>query len=113
MPINSALLQVGGAAMATATAYLGLASALPDANGSNATTHGRVASGLTSTAAVISAATKAFSGGAASGPVLYLTFWSASTGGTFYGYQALTGDQASNAAGAYTVNTVTLNGTAS
>ena len=113
MPINSALLQVGGAAMATAAAYLGLASALPDASGSNATTHGRVASGLTSTAGVVSTTNKAFTGGAASGPVLYVTYWSALTGGTFYGYNILSGDQASNQAGNYTVNTVTLTGSAS
>ena len=114
MPINSALLQVGGAAMAAAAAYVGLASAVPDATGTtNATTHGRLPSGLTSAAGVVSGSAKAFTGGAAGGPVAALTYWSAQTGGTYYGYQLITGDQTSNAAGAYTVDTVTLNGTAS
>lgn len=37
-------------------------------------------------------------------------FYSASTAGTFYGYDALTGDQAFNAAGTYDVTSMTVTG---
>jgi hypothetical protein len=37
-------------------------------------------------------------------------FYSASTGGTFYGYDALTGDQAFNAAGEYSITALTVTG---
>jgi hypothetical protein len=54
-----------------------------------------------------------FTGGAASGAATHLGFWSAATTGTFYGWQALTGDQTFNAAGEYTVTGITITGTAS
>lgn len=38
-------------------------------------------------------------------------FYSASTAGTFYGYDALTGDQAFNAAGTYDITALTITGT--
>lgn len=37
-------------------------------------------------------------------------FFSASTGGTFYGYDALSGDQAFNAAGEYDITALTVTG---
>lgn len=37
-------------------------------------------------------------------------FFSASTGGTFYGFKALTGDQAFSAAGAYNITALTITG---
>lgn len=37
-------------------------------------------------------------------------FFSASTAGTFYGYDALTGDQAFNAAGEYDITSLTITG---
>jgi hypothetical protein len=110
--LNTAALQVGGAAIATACAYLSLHSATPNTSGSNETTAARVASGLTSTAGVISTSSKSFSGGAASGAVLCVGFWSASTAGTFYGYETLTGDAAFNAAGQYTLTSLTITGSA-
>lgn len=54
----------------------------------------------------------AFTGGAASGPCTYVSLWSASTGGTFRGSYALTGDQTFNAAGEYNLTGLTINGTA-
>jgi hypothetical protein len=38
-------------------------------------------------------------------------YFSASTGGTFYGFDALTGDQAFNAAGQYNLTNQTITGT--
>lgn len=37
-------------------------------------------------------------------------FFSASSGGTFYGYDALTGDQAFNASGEYEITSLTITG---
>lgn len=37
-------------------------------------------------------------------------FFSASTGGTFYGFDALSGDQAFNASGAYDITALTITG---
>jgi len=37
-------------------------------------------------------------------------FFSASTGGTFYGFDALTGDQAFNASGEYDITALTITG---
>jgi len=45
-------------------------------------------------------------GAAATNALLF----SASTAGTFYGYDALTGDQAFNAAGEYSITSLTVNG---
>ena len=52
-----------------------------------------------------------FSGTAAAGATNVL-FFSASTGGTFYGFQALTGDAAFNAAGQYDITALTITTTA-
>ncbi len=40
-------------------------------------------------------------------------YFSASTGGTFYGFDAITGDQAFNAAGEYELTSSTITGTSS
>lgn len=53
----------------------------------------------------------AFTGGAASGPIYSITYWSAPTGGTFYGEFPLAGDLAFNASGTYTVTATDLAGT--
>lgn len=114
MALLDTTLDIGMNAIAGACGWLGLASADPGATGANPTAHARVAAGWATAANGDTVATnKAFTGGAASGPVLFVTFWSAQTGGTYRGSQPLTGDQASNAAGAYTVNSVALNSAAS
>jgi hypothetical protein len=114
MALLDATLNIGMDAIAGACGWLGLASADPGTTGLNPTAHGRVAAGWAASANGDTIATnKAFTGGAASGAVTHVTFWSAQTGGTFRGSQALTGDQSSNAAGQYTVNSVALNSSAS
>jgi hypothetical protein len=55
----------------------------------------------------------AFTGGAASGPVVRVGYWTALTGGTYRGGSLLSGDQAFNAAGNYTVTSVTETSTSS
>lgn len=53
-----------------------------------------------------------FEGTAAAGAT-HVLFFSASTSGTFYGSQALTGDQAFNAAGEYSITSLTITGSSS
>ena len=50
-----------------------------------------------------------FTGSAAAGAT-HALFYSASTAGTFYGYDALAGDQAFNAAGEYSITSLTIIG---
>jgi hypothetical protein len=52
-----------------------------------------------------------FTGGAASGAVVRVGYWSASTSGTYRGGVLLTGDAAFNASGEYTVDSITETGT--
>lgn len=51
----------------------------------------------------------AFTGAAAAAATNAL-FFSAATAGTFYGFKALTGDQAFNAAGEYSITALTVTG---
>lgn len=115
MPINDALLNVGVTAMIAAATHLSIHTALPNASGSNESTAARVAAGWgsVSNGDFPTLTNKAFTGGAANGPATYVGFWSASTAGTFYGYQILTGDQTFNSAGEYTITNLAITGTAS
>ena len=54
-----------------------------------------------------------FTGLTANQAVSHVSYWSALTGGTFYGSAALTGDISANAAGAYTVTSVVETSSAS
>ena len=114
MPINDALLNVGAGAMRTAASHLSIHTALPNASGSNESTAARKPAnwGAVSGSGDFTATNIAFTGGAASGPATHVGLWSAVTGGTFYGYFPLVGDQTFNAAGEYTVTSVSLDGSA-
>lgn len=114
MPINDTLLNIGVTAMQNAATHLSLHSAQPDASGSNETTAARVAAGwgAAATGDFATLTNKAFTGGAAGGPVTHVGFWSAASGGTFYGYLALTGDQTFNASGNYTITSLAVPGSA-
>lgn len=115
MALNTAALNVAANSLRSAITHLAIHTALPDATtGTNQSAAARQA--VTWGAASngdFSASNIAFTGGAASGPALYVGYWSASTGGTFYGFKALTGDQTFNAAGAYTISSITINGDSS
>lgn len=115
MALNSAALQLGGAAIASGITYLSLHSADPGAAGTTATTTAaRKAATLASTNGNIAlSASVLFTGGAANGTVAYVGLWSASTGGTYYGSVALTGDTTFNSAGEYTVTALNFNASAS
>jgi len=114
MPMNDALLNIGVTAMQAAALYIAIHTALPDATGSNQATSARVACSWPAAANgdFGTLANKAFTGGAANGPAQYVGFWSASTAGTFYGWLQLVGDQVFNAAGQYTITSLSIPGTA-
>lgn len=57
-------------------------------------------------------ATVSFTGGAASGPCTWLSFWSAASNGTWRGNYQLTGDTAFNAAGEVDLTALPITGTA-
>jgi len=114
MALNTAAVDSAANTLKTTLAYASLHSATPNASGSNETTAARVAVSWSGpSTGAISASNLAFTGVAASGAVGFVGFWSASSSGTFYGYLPLTGDSAANAAGAYTVSSVTVTVSAS
>jgi len=55
----------------------------------------------------------AFTGLGANQAVAEVSYWSASSGGTYYGGASITGDANANAAGEYTLTSVAENSTAS
>lgn len=118
MPLTDAALQAGTNGITAAYPYVALHSADPGATGLNeVTAAGRLAanwgaatgSGDASLAAAIN-----FSGMAANQAVTYVGLWDSSVAGAgnFGGGFALTGDQAANTAGDYTVSSLTVNATA-
>lgn len=116
MPLNNTAMVVAANALRSAVTHMQLHSGDPGAAGtSNVTTADREA--VTWSAAAndgdfdLDSAVN-FTGVAASGAATYVSLWSSFTGGTHYGNFQLTGDQAANAAGEYTVTALTLNGSA-
>lgn len=107
--LNAPSLVIGGTAMRNAITHLQLHSANPGAAGTTSpTTAARQPStGVVDAAGKITWSNIAFTGNAANGPVTHVTYWSAITGGTWYGTTALTGDTVANAAGDYTITSVT------
>jgi hypothetical protein len=111
VPLNDTILNVGANAMAASMTHLALHTANPEPSGANAATSARVAAGWGAAATGdLTTTNKSFTGGAANGPCTHVGFWSAATGGTFYGSVALTGDQTFNSVGEYTITTLTVNG---
>lgn len=115
MALNTTALNALANHLASLVGHLSLHTGDPGAAGtSNATTaaHRPVTWSTASGGDLALAAAVAFTGGAPSGPCTHLGLWSADDA-TFYGSFALTGDQTFDSSGGYTVNTVSLHGTAS
>lgn len=111
MPLNNTALNLEANALAGAALYLSLHSADPGATGTAETTAARVAAAWPGAAnGDLTVSNKNFTGGAANGACTFVGLWSAATGGTFYGGFALTGDQTFNAAGQYTLTSLTIDG---
>ena len=116
MALNDTILNIGGAAMQAAMTHAALYTSTTNAGGTtNLAASARQPITWTTAANgdLVVTADAPFTGGAASGAVARVGFWSALTGGVVYGDLALTGDQSFNAAGEYTLTGVTITGTAS
>ena len=112
--LNSAALIVGANAVAAAYPYLSLHTTGAVTDSANESTAPRVAASWSVDAdGDMTATNKAFTGGAAGGPVVRVGYWSASSGGTYGGGALLTGDQAFNANGEYTITSVAENNSSS
>jgi len=107
MALNTTALNVGAAAMAAAYPYLSLHTTGAVSSSANESTAPRVAANWATANGVMTATSRAFTGGAASGPAVRVGYWSAGSGGTYGGGALLTGDQTFNAAGEYTVTSLT------
>jgi hypothetical protein len=114
MPLNDTILNVGAAAMAAAMTHAAIHTATPNSSGSNPAASARqTIDWATPSGGDLSLdAALDFTGGAASGAATHVGFWSASSGGTFYGYLALTGDQTFNDDGEYRITAITIPGSA-
>lgn len=113
MPLNNAGLNAMANHLGTIATHMSLHTADPGTSGTSESTAGRQAitwDAATGSGDLSTTGTLNFTGGAASGPCTHLGLWSASTGGTFYGGFALTGDQTFNASGEYSVTDLTLDG---
>lgn len=115
MALNTSAVQVGSAAIAADIDHMTTHTAQPDATGSNRTTAAAQVVAPTSTGGVITVPSTNFTGGAASGPCTHVGLWHGdpASGGTFRGWEAVTsGDTTFNAAGAITISSVTITGSA-
>ncbi len=112
--LNDAALVLAANAVDGAITHMQLHSSAPGAAGTTGAVGTRVAvNGAVDADGDISWTNLAFTGLAANQPVSHVSYWSAATAGTFYGSAALSGDTAANAAGEYTVTSVTETSSAS
>ena len=115
MTFADATLTIGATAMRDSITHFQPHSAAPGAAGTTSPVGSRVASGtgVVDGDGDITWGPINFTGLTANQPVSYVSYWSASTGGTFRGSAALSGDAGANAAGEYTVTSITETATAS
>ena len=114
MALNDAALVVGATAIKNAITHIQLYSAATNGAGTTNTIGTRVAStGSVDADGDITWTSIAFTGLSANQAVHSVGYFSASTSGTFYGSTVLTGDATANAAGEYTVTSITETSTAS
>lgn len=114
MALNDAALVLAANAVDGAITHMQLYSAATDAAGTLNAVGTRVAvNGTVDADGDITWSNVAFTGLTANQTIHSVGYWTAVTAGTFYGSTALTGDLAANAAGAYTVTSVTETFTAS
>jgi hypothetical protein len=112
--LSDAALTTGATAIKNQITHFQLHSAAPGAAGTTAAVGTRVAStGTVDGDGDITWANIAFTGLTANQTVAYVSYWSAVSGGTFLGSAALTGDASANAAGEYTVTSITETSSAS
>jgi hypothetical protein len=112
MALNDTIQNIGAAAMQAAMTHLAIHTALPNASGSNPSAAARrpITWVTAANGDMVATVDLVFTGAAASSAATYAGFWSALTGGTFYGSYPLTGDQTFNSTGEYTVTSITIPG---
>lgn len=114
MSLSDAALVLAANAVDTAITHFQLHSGARGAAGTTNQIGTRVAvNGTVDADGDITWSNAAFTGLAANQAVAEVSYWSASTAGTYYGGATLTGDTTANAAGEYTVTSVTETSTAS
>lgn len=115
MALNDAALVLAANAVDGAITHMQLHSGARGAAGTtNVTSAARVAvNGTVDGDGDITWTNIAFTGVASNGAVAEVSYWSASSGGTYYGGSVLSGDATANSAGEYTVDSVTETSTAS
>jgi hypothetical protein len=112
--LNDAAVVLAANAVDTAITHLQLFSAATNSTGTTNAVGARVAvNGTVDADGDITWTNAAFTGLTANQAVHSVGYFSASTGGTFYGSTVLTGDATANSAGEYTVTSVAENTTAS
>jgi hypothetical protein len=112
--LNDAALVLAANAVDTAITHMQLYSAATNGTGTTNAVGSRVAvNGTVDADGDITWTNTAFTGLTASQAVHSVGYFTASTGGTFYGVTVLTGDATANSAGEYTVTSLTETGTAS
>lgn len=109
MALNSTALITGATAIKNQITHMSLHTTGAVTSSANESAAARVAASgsVNGTTGVITWTNIAFTGGAASGPVVRVGYWSASTAGTYLGGSLLSGDATFNSAGEYTVTSVT------
>jgi hypothetical protein len=113
MTLNDPALVVGATAIKNAITHIQLHSGAPGVAGTSNVIGSRVAStGSVDADGDITWTNIAFTGLTANQAVAAATYWTASSGGTWYGSQTLTGDATANSAGEYTITSLTETSTA-
>lgn len=113
MALSDAALTAGANTIKTNITHFQLHSGAPGLAGTTNAVGTRVAAaGTVDADGDITWSNIAFTGLTANQAVAYVSYWTASSAGTYYGSAALSGDTTANAAGEYTVTSVTETSTA-
>lgn len=114
MALYAAALDIQANALKAAATHAAIHTANPGTTGANPSAAARkpITWGTTANGDFATTASLLFTGGTASGPALFVGLWTALTGGTCLGYFPLTGDQAFNSSGEYTITSMAINGDA-
>ena len=113
MPLTDATLNSLGTHLSGLITHISTHTADPGSTGANPTAAARVAVtwNVDADGDLTPSATLNFTGGASNGACTHWGGWSAITGGTFRGGGTLTGDQTFNAAGNYSITSLSIPGT--
>lgn len=114
MPLANNLLNIGADAMAAAATHATINDTYPDASGATAdTARAAITWDASANGDMILTVDEAFTGGTAGGDAVGVGLWN-SDGSVYYGdLQITSGDLTFNAAGEYTLQSITVAGTAS